>query len=662
MKQTANTFSPTKTHEEARRRTANAFLPSFVFSSCGFVGKFFFRFCKLSSTFLFVLALPMLAKAQLQTYGDVTVVVETLHTSGVGEGYGEFRATITNNSTTQAHKVTLLLPNYSYDNTWGGVKEVRRTVELAPSSTANVTFFSPSFASYTSYAEVLIDGTRQREQVTIGNGKVGTTLSRSDGGSLLLSQQVYLKSGLMNAANIEQSLKDSSGEWLVAMQSYEFPVSEWSQNWMSYARFGGVLLQAEELSAAPEAVRTALLRYVERGGTLIVVGNWQPPAQWQARRGGLKDEEVEDDDETDARTRPIPSASPAPTPAPPPKYISRADLPMYYLGFGVVVVTDAVDLENVAVNQWKRIRQSLSDSPLTENNHSTLAEINLEFQVVEKFGVPIRGLFFLMLLFVIVIGPVNLLWLAKRKRKIWMLWTVPAISLLTCLFVVGFSLYGEGWNATAKTEALTILDETSHRATTIGWTGFYSPITPSEGLHFGFDTEVLPQVPRYWDYRSRFPVRTVDWTNDQHLDSGWVAARIPAFFKLRKSEARRERLNIRQAGNEATLVNGLGAEIAQVWWADASGKIYSATNIAAGASAKLNATELKASATASMLREAHNSDWLKEFKTFSDKPQEVLMPNSYLAVLNGAPFVEEGLKNVKLRTARNLVYGVGGER
>ncbi|MGH9801956.1 MAG: hypothetical protein ACRD82_16465, partial [Blastocatellia bacterium] len=57
----------------------------------------------------------------------------------------------------------------------------------------------------------------------------------------------------------------------------------------------------------------------------------------------------------------------------------------------------------------------------------------------------------------------------------------------------------------------------------------------------------------------------------------------------------------------------------------------------------------------------YSGDWLKEFQAFASKPQEVLMPNTYLAVLNGAPFVEEGLKGVKTRNARNLVYGVGSE-
>ncbi|MBS1791438.1 MAG: hypothetical protein JST85_27245 [Acidobacteria bacterium] len=596
--------------------------------------------------------MPMLALAQIPNYGEISVKVETLHTSDVGEGYGEYRATITNYSTKQSHKVTVSLPNYSYDDSGAGLKEVRRTVELAPQSTATFAVSSPAFSSFGGTAEITIDGEKQKDDVKISYDKLGVTSGRSNATSLLLSQNIF-KANLLSAANIEQALKDTGGQWLVSTQAYDFPVSEWSQNWMSYARYSGITLSAEELNAAPEAVRMALLHYVERGGMLIVSGNYQPPEQWLTRRGALKDEPVKDDEDesnSEAPPKPAPNSKPQP------------DLPVYYIGFGSILATGAVDPKAISFNQWKWIRHELSATRLTVNDYSSLATINQDFKVVEKFGVPVRGLFALMLLFVIAIGPVNLLWLAKLKRKIWMLWTIPAISLLTCLVVAGYSLFGEGWNATARTEALTILDETAHRATTIAWTGFYSPITPSDGLHFGYDTELIPQLPSYFDYRRRFPERTLDWTNDQHLESGWIVARIPAFFKLRKTEARRERLNIRQSGNAATLVNGLGAEIAQVWWADANGKIHAAENIAAGAQASLRPTDLKTAGMPRGLREAYSGDWLEKFKAIGNKPQEVLMPNNYLAVLNSAPFVEEGLKNVKTRTARNLVYGVGGER
>jgi hypothetical protein len=241
-----------------------------------------------------------------------------------------------------------------------------------------------------------------------------------------------------------------------------------------------------------------------------------------------------------------------------------------------------------------------------------------------------------------------------------MLWTVPMIALLTCLAIAAFSLFGEGWSATTRTEGLTLLDETAHRATTIGWAAVYSPITPSDGLHFSYDTELDPQLQFWWAGRRRSIGNTVDWTNDQHLASGWVMARVPAFFKLRKSETRRERLGVRQDANGATLVNGLGAPIHQVWWADGSGRIYSAANVPAGAQAEVKPTGAQAAGQPSALRRTVSQDWLAQFKALAEQPQAVLMPNCYLAVLDGSPFIEEGLKNVKTRKARNLVYGIQG--
>ena len=82
--------------------------------------------------------------------------------------------------------------------------------------------------------------------------------------------------------------------------------------------------------------------------------------------------------------------------------------------------------------------------------------------------------------------------------------------------------------------------------------------------------------------------RTVDWTHDQHLASGWVTARVPSHFMVRKSETRRERITVRRGTNtDLRIVNGLGADIHQFWLADKDGTIYSASAIPAGEEAKL---------------------------------------------------------------------------
>jgi hypothetical protein len=207
---------------------------------------------------------------------------------------------------------------------------------------------------------------------------------------------------------------------------------------------------------------------------------------------------------------------------------------------------------------------------------------------------------------------------------------------------------------------LTILDEASHRATTIGWAAFYSPITQSGGLHFSYDTELTPVMPETWAYQNGGN-RTFDFSVDQHLDSGWITARIPAYFRFRKSETRRERLTIKRSGTSSVdIVNGLGADIRRLWVADRSGKIYKAENIRAGAQATLSTADLQAGRDD--LREPfRDGNWLEKMKYMEQNAAQYLIPGSYLAVLDASPFVEEGLKDVKTRKARSLVYGVSAE-
>jgi hypothetical protein len=270
----------------------------------------------------------------------------------------------------------------------------------------------------------------------------------------------------------------------------------------------------------------------------------------------------------------------------------------------------------------------------------------------------VRGLFALMLAFVFLIGPINFFWLARPGKKIRMLWTVPVISLFTCLAVSGFALFGEGVKATTRTEVFTILDEAAHRATTIGWMAFYSPVTPGDGLHFNYDTELIPLGLFEWNSGNN---RSMDFSKDQQLESGWIAARIPTFFKFRKSELRRERLTVTPTpGNHFSVVNGLGAKIEKLWYADHTGRVHSTEGIEAGAQANLKNAMVNATGGPEAFREIlREHDWLERMNFVSQNAERFLMPGTYLALLDRAPFVEPGLSNVKEHKARTLVFGIG---
>jgi hypothetical protein len=586
-------------------------------------------------------ALLTAASAYATDYDDVSVKVETVTEAHSPSGYDEYRVTITNRSLTKSHRVTVATYGSSYLDT---ISEVRRAVEVAPSSTATVSVFKPQGSGSGGW-RVTIDGERQREAVYVDTSRTSSWVSHSQNAFYVLSSRDVEKIGLMNEAAVVEGFKNASGESEVAYLSYKSPTSEWSVNWVGYSGFDAVALTAEELREAPDAVRSALWRFAECGGSLLIIGAWEIPPQWRSRRV----RSIEAEEEGGGAWKKVWLALPE-------------EAQTYNVGFGQVTMIDAAGgVKSLLPAHWKAVKLSWKNSWPANEHYGDIVEINKAFPVVERIGIPVRGLFVLMLAFVVVIGPINLIWLARRRKKIWMLWTVPVIALAACLAVTGFAILGEGVSATSRSESFTILDESSHRATTIGWTAFYAPIAPREGLHFGNDTELAPVAPETWRYRGGND-RTIDFSNDQHLDSGWLTARVPAYFKFRKSETRRERVTIRRSGDSISVVNGLGADINALWLADRDGKIYSAKAIRAGAETKLSLASFGVVENKAGLHGLFTAgEWLDEMKAAERNPQRYLAPGCYLAALDASPFVEEGLKGVETRKAHTLVYGVGAE-
>jgi hypothetical protein len=305
---------------------------------------------------------------------------------------------------------------------------------------------------------------------------------------------------------------------------------------------------------------------------------------------------------------------------------------------------------------WQRVR--------------TDSEANLTFPVVDNVGVPVKGLLALMFVFVTVLGPVNLIVLARKKRKLWLFWTVPLISFLTCLTVIGYIAATEGWQGQSRVEGFTVLDENSRRASSLGWTGVYTQL-PSGGLHFSHQTEVCfqneydPRSRRFRQDSQPGSALTIDWTRDQNLSSGWLTPRVPAHFVLRKSELRRERMTIaRGADGSLEAVNGLGVDLNEFWYQDETGELFHADSIKAGECAILKSVERPKLGIGDpkTLREVYGGDWSGHYEWMKIKGPVLLRPRTYLGLLEGAPFLDDGLSGAHVRRARSVIYGVLKER
>ena len=517
-------------------------------------------------------------------YDDITIT-PGLHPSGTTfHGYAEYRIAVSNRSLYKTHQVTLILPKSSYGFSGEHIREITRSVVVGPAATVHVSLLQPPVLMLGNALEVAIDGKVQKEMVPVLIGRHGRDVfvsSVTTGGStttrvsssslslqILTSRDVdatnlhtyadRLLSPLFSSSPVHSGSPfspSSGGKAPYETTDLGFPVSEWSTSWLGFSRYDGVVVTDDNIRQMPPDVQSALWRYVECGGALFVLGGRELPESWKLEES-LKFE---------------PSAD-------------LVGITGYDVGFGQCIVNLERDTKSLDQNQWRLVVGSWLRTAAPWQWKEPVEKANTKFPVVSGLGVPVRGLFLLMLLFAVTIGPINLIALSRKKRRIWMLWTTPVISAATCLAVFTYATFAEGWNRHVRTEGLTILDERAHRATTIGWTAFYSALTPSDGLRFGYETELTPLIRSMTTNLAR----TVDWTYDQHLANGWINARVPAHFMVRKSEIRRERVTVRREADAGLrIVNGLGADISQFWLEDRDGTIYSATDIPAGVEAEL---------------------------------------------------------------------------
>ncbi len=554
-------------------------------------------------------------------YDDIRVVLDQMpEASGyspTSHGYVEYGATVINRSSTRTHSVELRMPANVYRRGGHNITQMTRRIKLAPGAAAKVYMWQPAVQLAGNQMAVVIDGERQKKTIWAADTQHG-----EGGGNITFLASSSLDRSIQNSLNNEAKTGGSrhwrgSGDTAFRLES---PITEWSPNWLAYSRFDGVVITVTDVRRMPANVLSALRKYVECGGSLLVSGTKSLPES--LLKGGI-------DDGSGG----------------------------VYLGFGRCTTFFA------STADWGRLVRILRATRSPWNSQTDISDANRKFPVVDDFQIPVRGLFILMLVFALVIGPLNIYLLSKWKKRIWLLWNVPAVSLLTVLAVFAYATLAEGWDRHRRTQGLTLLDENSHRATTIGLTAYYCPVTPGGGLLFDTDTELNPQIFSGNSYYNRegSSAKIIDWTNGQHLASGWVTARIPSHFMVRRTQQRRERLVVRtDDGGSLVVVNGLGARIISLQVADTEGTIWAASDeIPAGAEAKLTAQPGKAAhLKPDALRSLYRSDWTQLITDRKSRANNALAPGRYVATVEGSPFMQDGLSDAEVRQGNSIVIGI----
>jgi hypothetical protein len=562
-----------------------------------------------------------------QQFGDIVVSPLSFPVIDARHGYIEHRVRVVNTSPDRTHTVTVVLPGRSYSSRGSSINRLSRTVAVGPGTETTIPLYQPSLD---------LSGTRAR--ISIDNGAIQETMELPSTGSrfdyysdpkpnLLFSRSVNRDTVMAEMKKISPKHSGhyrGSGEYECAVTRPDAGIESWSDSWLAYTSFDGIFLKADDMDALPAETLRALWQYVECGGTLIVLGTVPPPGYCSGQ------------------------------------VIEKDGITIHYAGFGEFITCNVKDETQLTASRLGRLAQSWENTGKPWIDKQFFSEPNGYFPVIEKLNIPIRSILLLMLVFVILIGPVNIIVLAKMNRRIWLLWTIPSLSFLFCIIVFIHSLLAEGITSTIRIENITLLDQEEHRAVSLGIAAYYCPLTPGDGLHFPYEYEVTPIIrPTGW--RDQGTAKRIDDTRDQHFKSGWVTARVPAHFYIRSHEPRRERIELeRNEDGSLTAVNGLGADIEQLVVADENGRLYSARGVKAGARAPLKTAGNTYGKTARKLTPRSlyaMGAWYDVVNDVRKKPASMLVPGSYYAELETAPFIREGLAGKAHRKHRSIVLG-----
>ena len=225
------------------------------------------------------------------------------------------------------------------------------------------------------------------------------------------------------------------------------------------------------------------------------------------------------------------------------------------------------------------IKSLLAVKPVSPRELASNHYENLLMPEVEN--VPLPVLLWVMLAFVILIGPVNYFVLRRRNREPWILVTTPALSLAFCLLVILYITFHEGWHSRGKSFGVTFLDQERGVAATKAWNVLYAPIRPKDGLRFSAgDCLAFPRG---------MGECTLNLNEGQRYSPSLVQPRVPLIYAVSRAEPRKERLRvIRNADGTLSVVNGLSGNLSALALVDGDGRIHIAgASVMAGARAEL---------------------------------------------------------------------------
>lgn len=388
-------------------------------------------------------------------------------------------------------------------------------------------------------------------------------------------------------------------------RQFRFPAEKWPVDWRIYSTYDSIFITANEYASLGTDAKSALDTYRTLGGAVFVTKGNDGFADVQEAAAALK---------------PIDEACD----------ILSGDIQMNYG----------------------------SDSALLGD----LQRIPIE----AKATIPVKTLLLVLALFACIIVPVAVLRSVKRNTRIRLLAILPGAAAVFAL-AVAISVYAFfGTTPTVRLQSVTVLDQTTKKAITLGQFGVFTPVSLDGQIAFPSDTSFARRHVRAQNDDDELV--TVDSADEQRLVDGWVKPLVSAFFDFSRVCERPERLDFRVSPNgDVSVVNLLGAKV-KSGHANVGGALWAFHDVEPGATAKAEklggaGTPRPPSQSPPSMYPFHDMQttygryWEGNLKFVAESCKKV-SSGEYVVEVEGSPFFPNPLQRKKSNmSAAGLVFG-----
>ncbi len=244
------------------------------------------------------------------------------------------------------------------------------------------------------------------------------------------------------------------------------------------------------------------------------------------------------------------------------------DVVTYACGLGTLIVFEG-DAVLASPDQVIALNKSIEAlAPLNDIQPRSAFDI-----AIPGVEVPFRSLTLILVLFAILVGPVNLILVRRSKRPALLLLTIPAISIV---FSVGLVVYGaaaQGLDVRATSQSIGVLDQRSHHGSSHERRLMFAGLAVGDGIRPGPGTVVQRAYEASFDWRKRDEYTTT-YASGTTLSGAWLPVRTPTKTVFTVDRAARGRIDIEHTADGWKATNGLDSPVTWLVFRDTSGDMH----------------------------------------------------------------------------------------